>query len=1145
MDFRDYIATHYALMPEDEARGFKRNRFAKDNGITILTYQPSTGHPEVVEFLKDLSAQVQEHQNQARLEVRSVTPVERLAQEVTEWLSAIGYQVNREVASNDQLLCFTAGLEQGSVSQRVRVHCIGGEIRAFHIEDMDASLNRRTNQGWAICDQRVSPQAAARATELDGVETYRLADFLRQKVWGPYISVLEALVLEPKIPERYVDPACHKQEMDTEGRAGPTEDMGCLDAYMDRWITERGKVHMSLLGEFGTGKTWFCRHYAWRRLQRYLEDPVGERLPLLVTLREFIKTTSPEQLINDLLLERYRLPFVGSAFEVFRQMNRCGKLLLILDGFDEMARKADYQTVVDNFWELAKLVEDESKVVLTSRTEYFRWARESEKVLAGQEYGRRTIELEPPRFEVLYLTAFDDERIRRMIIARLGEEKGGPTADKVLAHHSLKEMARKPVLTDLLLSAIDEAGIEALERESDIYLKATNRLLLRNIDTARTFTSTADKVYFLCELAWEMLRDGKLQVHYKEIPERIRRWFGGRIEEDRELDCWDYDLRNQTLLHRDAAGYYEFAHKSLAEFFVAVKFAAELGGLHENVLSTYREVQGQPNRSLEHESRLDQLVQTFGFFASRNERIKAAWNFLPWILDPKRVKKRLVEIILSCRNRHAADCGFVAGNALTLLQEFGLATAPDGKTFRGTDLSFLPLAHARFSPFHSADMSNASLKSSDLSYSEIPLPIFQEADLGNANCKRLRLGGRGSNTRTWARGFEGVLGATRVIHDVENGIPILSLHWHPDGNLFAGAMDGTIREWQDGMGEESCHCSGIPFWVECVRRHWQDSNGWIIWYREGVFSLDSQGNRRKLVAPVSGTPGFLSAIDNGGQHLPSWKDEGALALYDLDSEQELLSTGGGLTNICAVDLSHASGTYAAGTTNSHLLVWKDLNKSATTHLLKQGVAISALHISDSEHTLFAAGLEERGNLYYLNLWAWDLNAEKVLWHRCDPVFNRRAFGIEINERITLRHNKAEGLLSVATGDMDVPVRLMEAATGSPVFNLRECPAAQTVTFNPQKPELAIGHDHGSVSIWDCDRSSATFATCLRILDVRLNAQGARISGATGLDETIVWTRQWKQIQGTRLEFLADCGAILDEEQQRVLAHQQSLPRKSR
>jgi predicted NACHT family NTPase len=112
-------------------------------------------------------------------------------------------------------------------------------------------------------------------------------------------------------------------------------------------------MHISLLGEFGTGKTWFCRHYAYRQLERYLKNPVNERLPVLITLRSFAKALTVQQLINDALLEQYRLPFVGSAFEVFQEINRRGKLLLILDGFDEMARQVDYQTVVDNFWELA------------------------------------------------------------------------------------------------------------------------------------------------------------------------------------------------------------------------------------------------------------------------------------------------------------------------------------------------------------------------------------------------------------------------------------------------------------------------------------------------------------------------------------------------------------------------------------------------------------------------------------------------------------------------------------------------------------------------------------------------------------------------------------------------------------------------
>jgi len=63
-------------------------------------------------------------------------------------------------------------------------------------------------------------------------------------------------------------------------------------------------------------------------------------------------------------------------------------------------------------------------------------------------------------------------------------------------------MARKPLLVELLLAALDDVGPEVLTNPAQVYLYATNRLLLRNMDAQRTFTSTRDKLYFLCELAW-------------------------------------------------------------------------------------------------------------------------------------------------------------------------------------------------------------------------------------------------------------------------------------------------------------------------------------------------------------------------------------------------------------------------------------------------------------------------------------------------------------------------------------------------------------------------------------------------------------------------------------------------------------------
>jgi len=53
-----------------------------------------------------------------------------------------------------------------------------------------------------------------------------------------------------------------------------------------------------------------------------------------------------------------------------------GKLLLIFDGFDEMADKMDRQKMINNFWEIARIVVPGAKAILTCRTEHFPEAKE-------------------------------------------------------------------------------------------------------------------------------------------------------------------------------------------------------------------------------------------------------------------------------------------------------------------------------------------------------------------------------------------------------------------------------------------------------------------------------------------------------------------------------------------------------------------------------------------------------------------------------------------------------------------------------------------------------------------------------------------------------------------------------------------------
>lgn len=395
-------------------------------------------------------------------------PLLDLANEVRLWLRAIRYEVSEDPRVDGQVAEMTATLDIGTIKQSVLVRCVGRSITINDVLQLIQDLSLNVNQGWLISDRSVSDEVRR---SLDGpyVAVFRLSEFLEQRVWGPYIDALTSLVQRDRIPALYVDIGCYRQPFCEADDEANCERYNSLDEAIDEWLAARDKMHVSLLGEFGSGKTWFCRHYAYRRLEMYLANPARERLPLLITLRNFTKAATAKELITHAIVDQYQLSFVGDPYDIFDELNRRGKILLILDGFDEMARKVDKQVMVDNFWELAELVDDNSKVILTSRTEYFRWAKEAESLLGGEELGRHLATLQPPKFDVLYLEPFTDDQIRTVITGRLGK-RGDKAADRLLSNDNLRDMARKPILVELLLAAAEEADTDLLTDQAAVYL---------------------------------------------------------------------------------------------------------------------------------------------------------------------------------------------------------------------------------------------------------------------------------------------------------------------------------------------------------------------------------------------------------------------------------------------------------------------------------------------------------------------------------------------------------------------------------------------------------------------------------------------------------------------------------------------------
>ncbi|MEO1374068.1 MAG: NACHT domain-containing protein, partial [Cyanobacteria bacterium J06635_10] len=520
-----------------------------------------------------------------------------LAQEMRGWFETLGYRFEKyEVWQDDYFEWIINIPVRRNRYDRVFIRGMTGEVGIKDVQAIDSKVEeQKTDEGWLVTDRRISKAAR---DEVEKVENQHLDCFTFDELvasdadFSGYLDWLEAEVKRRGIDKNYVPLACTKEELDpvskrTIGISRYQQEDGWIEGYIDRWLDDPAKEHISILGEFGTGKTWFALHYAWIALQRYRDAQNRgvqlPRLPLVIPLRDYAKAVSVESLFSEFFFRQYEIPIPG--YSAFEQLNRMGKLLLIFDGFDEMAARINRQEMINNFWELAKVVVPGAKVILTCRTEHFPEAQEGRALLNAElKASIANLTGETPQFEVLELEKFDENQIRQV----LSLQTEVATVERIMSNSQLLDLARRPVLTELILEALPDIAAGKPVDMSRVYLYAVRRKMERDIKAERTFTSLADKMYFLCELAWEMLSTDQMSLNYRLFPDRIRRLFGSAVEEEKDLDHWHYDMMGQTMLIRNADGDYTPAHRSLLEFFVAYKFAGELGVLADDFVEVVR-----------------------------------------------------------------------------------------------------------------------------------------------------------------------------------------------------------------------------------------------------------------------------------------------------------------------------------------------------------------------------------------------------------------------------------------------------------------------------------------------------------------------------------------------------------------------------
>ncbi len=504
-------------------------------------------------------------------------PLSPLVETVRDLLATMGYDCGPPTCDDGALTCFPCHPRGGGLRPPLVVGCKAGPVEVTDVHAIAAQLDVANQQGYVIAETRVLPSAQETAQAGERVRVFTLSGFYTELLdFRTYVAGLIDDYEASELAHYYVDLGCVRPSYDEQGQVVGEDRYKPVDGYVDAWLKERGakRNHISILGDYGTGKTSFCRQYAAKQARRWLADPDRERVPILINLRDYSKTLKVDSLVTDALVNQYGIQ--GTSFEAFQRYNTDGKLLIFFDGFDEMARRTGARTAVDNFWELGKLVVPGSKVLLTCRTPYFRTHHEAERLLRGQASplpggieGGNYIDLrDRPNFEIVHLEPFDDTDIQAVLRLRFPEQWQSHW-EQVQRIYNLRDLARRPVLLDMIARTLPRLKEGQTLNAARLYRVYTDLWLEREKEKGRTLLSAADRRLFAEELAIEMLHSEELAIHYSRIPGRVKAHFC--LEKAGEIDHFEADVRTCNFLNRDDAGNYGFVHKSFMEFFAACR----------------------------------------------------------------------------------------------------------------------------------------------------------------------------------------------------------------------------------------------------------------------------------------------------------------------------------------------------------------------------------------------------------------------------------------------------------------------------------------------------------------------------------------------------------------------------------------------
>ena len=300
----------------------------------------------------------------------SYSPLDKdqLVNAVEELLLATNHSVKKSVEINGREIDLVAEESQGLAPKMILIECaayakpVGVNKLQEDIKKLDAArdnLNKYRTVCMHVSSLGYSKQANTYAYQ-NGLDIFTISQLQNRIInFQSYFDVIESdrqrKIIESEYQETKISP--------DSDRKSKTPALKFVNEWLishDRWLT--------ILGDYGVGKSWLLKKILYSKVEDYKSDTINNPIPFFIPLQNFTKAFDFHNLVNR-TLEDYGIH--GVSYASFQYLSRKGKILYLLDSFDEMAQSLSAVTLKNNLRELLTCIGSGSKAIMTSRPTYF------------------------------------------------------------------------------------------------------------------------------------------------------------------------------------------------------------------------------------------------------------------------------------------------------------------------------------------------------------------------------------------------------------------------------------------------------------------------------------------------------------------------------------------------------------------------------------------------------------------------------------------------------------------------------------------------------------------------------------------------------------------------------------------------------